>query len=201
DQMWTTVTAMTINANDVSELGAYGVDKVLKVNNSKLDDFNAKTYANIIKQAAEKEGTKVVVVSSSADSKYLAPLLAVGLDAGYASNVVEAPKSVSPFTVKRTAFTNKAFVFSTIDTDVKIVGVSKNSFGIEEHSGSATANSFSPYIPENAVHVGTVEKATIKVTIADTEIVVTGRRCLKGNENRGMIEDLAKVLGAATACS
>src|SRR5690554_2368766 len=86
DQMGATVTAITINADDVSQLGTYGVDKVLKVNDAKLNAFNAKTYANIIKQAALKEGTKVVVVSSSANSKYLAPLLAVGLDAGYASN-------------------------------------------------------------------------------------------------------------------
>ncbi|MCK0122882.1 electron transfer flavoprotein subunit alpha/FixB family protein [Gelidibacter sp. F2691] len=201
DQMGTTVTALTINADDVSELGTYGVDKVLKVNDSKLDMFNAKTYANVIKQAAEKEGTKVVVVSSSADSKYLAPLLAVGLDAGYASNVVEAPTSASTFTVKRTAFTNKAFNFSTIDTDVKIVGVSKNAFGLKENSASATAEDFSPSIPENGVHVESVDKAKNTVTIADAEIVVSGGRGLKGPENWGMVEELAEVLGAATACS
>ncbi|TXE06805.1 electron transfer flavoprotein subunit alpha/FixB family protein [Gelidibacter salicanalis] len=201
DQMGTTVTALTINANDVSELGTYGVDKVLKVNDSKLDMFNAKTYANVIKQAAEKEGTKVVVVSSSADSKYLAPLLAVGLDAGYASNVVEAPTSASPFTVKRTAFTNKAFNFSTIDTDVKIVGVSKNAFGLKENSASAAAEDFAPSIPENGVHVESVDKAKNTVTIADAEIVVSGGRGLKGPENWGMVEELAEVLGAATACS
>lgn len=201
DQMGTTVTALTINADEVSELGTYGVDKVLKVNDSKLDMFNAKTYANVIKQAAEKEGTKVVVVSSSADSKYLAPLLAVGLDAGYASNVVEAPTSASPFTVKRTAFTNKAFNFSTIDTDVKIVGVSKNAFGLKENSASAAVEDFSPSIPENGVHVESVDKATNTVTIADAEIVVSGGRGLKGPENWGMIEELAEVLGAATACS
>ncbi|TDU43849.1 electron transfer flavoprotein alpha subunit apoprotein [Gelidibacter sediminis] len=201
DQMGTTVTALTINADEVSELGTYGVDKVLKVNDSKLDMFNAKTYANVIKQAAEKEGTKVVVVSSSADSKYLAPLLAVGLDAGYASNVVEAPTSASSFTVKRTAFTNKAFNFSTIDTDVKIVGVSKNAFGLKENSASAAVEDFSPSIPENGVHVESVDKATNTVTIADAEIVVSGGRGLKGPENWGMIEELAEVLGAATACS
>src|SRR5690606_13858039 len=139
DQMGTTVTAIAVNADDVSELGTYGVDKVLKVKDSKLDTFNAKTYANVIKQAAEKEGTKIVILSQTADSKYLAPLLAVNLDAGYASNVVEAPTSTSPFTVKRTAFTNKAFNFTSIDTDVKIVGVSNNSFGLKEHSASATA--------------------------------------------------------------
>ncbi len=201
DQMGTTVTAIAVNADDVSELGAYGVDKVLKVNDSKLDMFNAKTYANVIKQAAEKEGTKVVVVSQSADSKYLAPILAVNLDAGYASNVVEAPTSASPFTVKRTAFTNKAFNYTTIDTEVKVVGVSNNSFGLVENSASATSEEYSPNIPENGVHVESVDKASNKVSIADAEIVVSGGRGLKGPENWGMIEDLAEVLGAATACS
>ena len=201
NQMGTTVTAITINANDTSELGKYGVDKVLKVNNPSLDTFNAKTYANVIKQAAEKEGTKVVVVSSSADSKYLAPLLAVDLHAGYASNVVEAPTSASPFTVKRTAFTNKAFNFTTIDTDVKIVGVSNNSFGLVENSGGASAEDFSPSVLDNGVHVESVDKATNTVSIADAEIVVSAGRGLKGPENWGMVEELASVLGAATACS
>ncbi|MCK7590358.1 electron transfer flavoprotein subunit alpha/FixB family protein [Subsaxibacter sp. CAU 1640] len=201
DQMGTTVTAIAVNADDVSELGTYGVDKVLKVNDGKMDAFNAKTYANVIKQAAEKEGTKVVILSQSADSKYLAPILAVNLDAGYASNVVAAPTSASPFTVKRTAFTNKAFNFTTIDTDVKVVGVSNNSFGLVENSGSASAEAFSPNIPDNGVHVDSVDKASNKVSIADAEIVVSGGRGLKGPENWGMIEELANVLGAATACS
>lgn len=201
DQMGTTVTAIAINANDVSELGAYGVDKVLNVKDSKLDTFNAKTYANVIKQAAEKEGTKVVVVSQSSDSKYLAPILAVNLDAGYASNVVAAPTNMSPFTVKRTAFTNKAFNFTAIETDVKVIGLSNNSFGLVEKSASATAEDFSPNVPDNGVHVDSVDKATNKVSIADAEIVVSGGRGLKGPENWGMIEALANVLGAATACS
>lgn len=197
----TTVTAITINAEDTSILGNYGVDKVLKVNDSKLNSFNAKTYAEIIKQAAEKEGTKVVVISSSADSKYLAPFLAVGLNAGYASNVVEAPSSTSPFTVKRTAFSNKSFQMLTINTDVKLVGVSKNTLGLIESKANASTEAFSPSIPENGVHVDSVEKITGKVTIADADIVVSGGRGLKGPENWGMIEELASVLGAATACS
>ncbi len=200
-QLGTTVTAVAVNIEDVAELGTYGVDKVLKVNDGKLNMFNAKTYANIIKQAAEKEGSKVVIVSSSADSKYLAPLLAVGLDAGYASNVVDAPTNTAPFTVKRTAFTNKAFNFTTIDTDVKVVGVSNNSFGLVENSGSATVENFTPNIPENGVHVDSVDKASNQVSIADAEIVVSAGRGLKGPENWGIIEELAKVLGAATACS
>jgi electron transfer flavoprotein alpha subunit len=201
EQLGTTVTAIAINANDVSALGSYGVDKVLNVSSEDLKPFNAKSYASAIKQAAEKEASKVVVLSQTADSKYLAPILAVNLDAGYASNVVEVPSSTAPFTVKRTAFTNKAFNNTEISTDVKIVGLSNNSFGLKETSASATAEDFSPSIPNNGVTVESVDKATDKVSIADAEIVVSAGRGLKGPENWGMIEELADVLGAATACS
>ena len=201
NQLGTTVTAVAINTADTSALGNYGVDKVLNISNSQLDNFNADAYASAIKQAAEKEGAKVVIVSSTADSKYLAPLLAVGLEAGYASNVVEAPSSASPFTVKRTAFTNKAFETTQINTDVKIVGVSNNSFGLIENSGSASAEEFSPSIADFGVTVESVDKASDKVTIADAETVISAGRGLKGPENWGMIEELADVLGAATACS
>lgn len=201
NQLGTTVTAVTINATDTSVLANYGVDKILNVTNTALNAFNAKAYASVIKEATQKEGAKVVIVSQSADSKYLAPILAVGLEAGYASNVVTAPSNVAPFTVKRTAFTNKAFNITTIDTDVKIVGVSSNSFGLVETSGSASSENFSPSIPESGVTVQSVDKATDKVTIADAEIVVSAGRGMKGPEHWGMIEELADVLGAATACS
>ena len=201
NQMGTTVTAVTINANDASELGNYGVDKVLSISSDDLSSFNANAYASSIEQAAKQENASVVIVSSSADSKYLAPILAIGLNAGLASNVVEAPSSTSPFTVKRTAFTNKAFNLTTIDTPVKVVGVSKNAFGLVESTGSATTENFSPSIPALGVKVESVDRATDKVTIADAEIVVSAGRGMKGPENWGMIEELADVLGAATACS
>ncbi|WP_299226907.1 electron transfer flavoprotein subunit alpha/FixB family protein [uncultured Psychroserpens sp.] len=201
NQMGTSVTAVAINAENTSELGNYGVDKVLSITNDDLNTFNANAYASAIAQAAKQENASVVVVSSSADSKYLAPMLAIQLEAGYASNVVEAPSSTTPFTVKRTAFTNKAFNITTIDTETKIVGVSKNAFGLVESTGSATSEEFSPSIPSSGVTVQSVDKATDKVTIADAEIVVSAGRGLKGPENWGMVEELADVLGAATACS
>ncbi|WP_400074863.1 electron transfer flavoprotein subunit alpha/FixB family protein [Winogradskyella sp. R77965] len=201
DQMGTTVTAVAINADNTESLGNYGASKVLSIKDDTLSTFSAKKYAVAIESAAKSEDAKVVVVSSSADSKYLAPLLAVGLDAGYVSNVVEAPSSVSPFTVKRTAFTNKAFANTEITTDVKVVGLSNNSFGLVESGGSASVEDFSPSLPGSGVNVESVDRATDKVSIADAETVVSGGRGLKGPENWGMIEELADVLGAATACS
>lgn len=199
----TTVTAVTFNAEDVSELGTYGVDKVLKINNDKLKDFNAEAYADALKQAAEKEQAKVIVLNQTADSKYLAPLLAVQLDAGYVPNIVALPESTEPFTVKRTAFTNKAFSFTKLNTDVKVLGLSKNSFGLRENQADATAEDFSPTLSDEdfTVKSTNVDKAKNKVTIADAEIVVSGGRGLKGPENWEMLEELADTLGAATACS
>jgi electron transfer flavoprotein alpha subunit len=201
DQMGTSVTAVTVNADNAEELGKYGASKVLSIKDDGLNTFNAKKYAAAVEGAAKNEDAKVIVVSSSADSKYLAPILAVGLAAGYVSNVVEAPSSVAPFTVKRTAFTNKAFANTEITTDVKVVGLSNNSYGVVESGGSANVEDFSPSLPESGVSVESVDKATDKVSIADAEVVVSGGRGLKGPENWGMIEELADVLGAATACS
>lgn len=203
ETLGTTVTALTVNTADVSELAKYGVDKVLKVSNDKLNSFTAKAYADVIKQAAEKEGTKVVLLSSTTDSIYLSSLVAVALNAGYASNVVGLPVSTTPFQVKRNAFSNKAFNITEITTDVKILGLAKNSYGIFENASTPTEEEFNPTIGENdfGVKVASVEKVTGKVSIADADIVVSAGRGLKGRENWGMVEELASVLGAATACS
>jgi electron transfer flavoprotein alpha subunit len=201
--MGTSVTAVAINTEDASALAGYGVDKTLMVASDKLENFNARAFADVIAQAAKKEDSKVVVVSSSANAKYLAPILAVKLEAGYAPNVVALPESTSPFKVKRTAFTNKAFNHTEITTEVKLIGLSKNSFGIKEAAGAGATEDFTPQLSADdfGAEVTAVDKVAGKVTIADAEVVVSAGRGLKGPENWGMVEELAEVLGAATACS
>ena len=201
DALGTTVTAVTINSSNASELGAYGVSKVLEVSNDSLGKFTAKAYASVITEAFKAEAAQVVVLSSSADSKYLAPLVGVGLSAAVASNVIKLPKSTSPFIVERTAFTNKAFQETQMNTDNKVICVSSNSFGINEASTNCDVTSFTPSIASDGIQVDSIDKATDKVSIADAEVVVSGGRGLKGPENWNLIEDLANVLGAATACS
>ena len=203
ETLGTTVTAVTVNAGNVSDLSKYGVDKVLKVSNDKLNNFNAKAFADVIKQAAQKESAKVILLSSTTDSLYMAPIVAIGLDAGFASNVVGLPLSTSPFQVKRTAFSNKAFNITQINTDVKLLSLAKNSYGVFENASAAIEEDFVPSLNDADlnVKVESVEKSTGKVTIADADVVVSGGRGLKGPENWGILEDLAGVLGAATACS
>jgi electron transfer flavoprotein alpha subunit len=203
EQLGSNIVAVTINVADASELYTYGAEKVISVTNDSLSNFNAKAYAAVLSQIAKQENATVVVVDSSVDGLYLAPLLSVNLDAGYASNVVALPSSTSPFTVKRKAFSNKAFNNTEINTATKIIGLAKNSYGVHENAVSGNTESFDAQVSASDLGVKSVsiEKASGTITIADADIVVSAGRGLKGPENWGMIEELADVLGAATACS
>ncbi len=202
-EMGTTVTAISVNGGDALELATYGADKVLQVTNDKLTNFNAEAYADVLTQAAKLVDAKLVVLTSSADAKFMAPLVAVNLEAGFVPNVVAAPESTSPFKVKHSVFTNKAFSVTEITTDVKVLALGKNAFGLKENNGAASAETFSPSLSDDDFKskVVSVDKATDKVTIADAEVVVSAGRGMKGPENWGMIEEMADILGAATACS
>ena len=201
EKLGTNVVALTINATDSSELYTYGAEKVVSVSNDFLQTFNAKQYAAVVTEVAKAASATVVVIDSSIDSLYVAPIVAINLEAGYASNVVDAPSSISPFTVKRKAFSNKAFSNTIITTETKVIGLAKNSYGIHENPVSGTTENFDATLVEARVSSEKVERVTGKVTIADADIVVSAGRGLKGPENWGMVEELATILGAATACS
>ncbi|CAL2059498.1 electron transfer flavoprotein subunit alpha/FixB family protein [Tenacibaculum sp. 190524A05c] len=200
EQLGTNVVALTINGGDASELYTYGAEKVVEVKND-LSSFNAKAYAAIIKQASETQGADTVIIDSSVDGLTVAPLVAVGLEAGYASNVVDLPSSTAPFVVKRKAFSNKGFNNTEISTEKRVIGVAKNSYGAHENAVSGSAEGLDASLPELGVSSVSIDKATGTVTIADADVVVSAGRGLKGPENWGMVEELADVLGAATACS
>lgn len=202
-QAETSLVVLTINAESTSVLSDFGADKILRVQDDRLKTFNAKAYADCIQQAVLKENANIIVVDSTNNGLYLAPILAVKLEAGYASNVVDFPASVAPFTVKRKVFSSKGFGLTEIATEHKLIGLAKNSVGIIEHKVSSVEEAFSPSLNDEDFQITSVsiDKTTGKVTIADADVVVSGGRGLKGPENWGMIEELADVLGAATACS
>ena len=201
DKLNTSVTAISINADNPNELGDYGVSKVLNISSDNLKDFNAFLYADVIKQAFEKEDSSIVIISSSSNTKYLGSILSVKINAGYITNVVDVPKEFNPITVKRNSFTNKAFEYAKVNSKNSLLAISKNSHGIIENKTTAQVENFEVSIESSDTSVKSTEKATNKVTIADAEIVISGGRGLKGPENWGMIEELADILGAATACS
>jgi len=201
DQLGVELIAASFNHNDFKTLGTYGVERVIQISDPKLEKFTAERYAANLASVVEENGVKLVLLSSSANAKYLAPLLAVSISAGYASNVVGLPESMDPLSVKRSCFTNKAFNTCVLDNELNIISLSNNSFGIKEDPKEIISEMKSDVSSETNFVLEKVEKASGQVTIADAEIVVSGGRGLKGPENWHLIEDLASTLEAATACS
>ena len=197
----TSVVALTVNTDDVNELSNYGITKIIKVNNESLNKFNASTFADVISKARNHSNSNHIVLSSSLDSKYLAPLLAANINATYVNNVIGLPSNLAPFTIKRTAFTNKAFSDSSINSEKIVIGLSNNSFGLIENSVETEIEDLKIEIQVSGLTVNSSEKVSGQISIADADIVVSAGRGMKGPENWNLIEDLAGTLGAATACS
>ena len=201
DELGIELVAVSFNHKDPQSLAKYGVDRVIQISDPSLDNFTAQHYAANLTTVAKENDAKLLVLSSSSNAKYLAPLLAVSLSAGYASNVVELPESLEPLTVKRSCYTNKAFNTCVLENAVNIIGLSNNSYGLRENLKEIISEDKSATPVETNLAVENIEKSSGEVSIADADIVVSGGRGLKGPENWHLIEGLASTLGAATACS
>ncbi len=201
DQLATELIVLSFNIDDTTQLSNYGPDKILNINDNKLSDFNIQKYADIIAQACKSLSIDTIIIGGSADSKYLAPSLSVKTNSSYVSNVVELPSSLDPFTLKRSTYSNKAFSDTTVKNEKKLIGIYNNSFGIVEKKSDPESISIDFTIPDSTLTTESVEHGLGDISIADADIVVSAGRGLKGPENWNIIEDLAKTLGAATACS
>lgn len=186
---------------DLSGLGKYGVSKIHQVKNDALKHFDAQVYTKIIAQAVEQSGATVVVFSNNTDGKAVAPRLSARLKAGLVAGAVALPDTSNGFTVKKTVFSGKAFANVNINTAVKIISLNPNAFKIEEGQGTAEVVELNATVDTPKVTVTSVKKQSGEVPLAEAEIVVSGGRGLKGPENWGILEDLAKELHAALACS
>jgi len=205
-KMGTTVTAVALgNVNDAAmqELGQYGASKVLHVADARLDNLNARAYTKALTTAAEKEGAKVIVCLHDVTGKAVAPRLSARLKAGMVAGAVSQPDTSNGFIVKKTVFSGKAFAFVNITTDVKIINLMPNTFAVKKGEGSTAVEKLDVAFDDKdfGITVKEVSKVTGAVPLSEAELVVSGGRGMKGPENWHILEDLAKELGAATACS
>ncbi|PST82936.1 electron transfer flavoprotein subunit alpha [Pedobacter yulinensis] len=206
DQLGTSLAAISIGNVTEEELGSlsrYGASRILNVGSEQLKTFVNQAYASVIAAAAAKEGADVVVLSNSFSGKGLAPRIAVKLQAGLVDGAVELPDTSGSFRVKKTAFSGKAFAVTEITAAKKVIALNPNAFGVKEQPVDVQVEAFQPEIRGNDLKtvIKDIVRATDKISLPDAERVVSGGRGLKGPENWGMIEELAGLLGAATACS
>jgi electron transfer flavoprotein alpha subunit len=209
-QLGTTATAIAVGeATDanLAKLGEQGITKVLYDKEPRLKDFVNNAYTKLIATAAQQEDAKVIVLANSNIGAAVGSRLAVRLGASLATNVVELPRTDGgQFVVKRGAFSGKAFADVVLSTDRKIVAVKKNSIEAQ-HNGGTTAEvtAFSAQLGDadfaDAPKQVVMQDQAGGVLLPEAERVVSGGRGMKGPENWHLIEDLAKALGAATACS
>ena len=193
-----------ISTDELSKLGAYGISKVYHVTNDDLKTFVNQAYASIVAAAAKHENASVVVLSNTFSGKGLAPRLATKLEAGIVSGAISLPTiNGNTFEVQKTAFSNKAIANVVIDSAIKVITINPNSYTVKEVGGSAAVENFSAPVQSSdfSTVVKDIVRATDKISLPEAEIVVSAGRGMKGPENWAMIEELAEVLGAATACS
>ena len=188
-------------ADDLTTLGNYGIKKVHTVKDDTLDHVDAQVFTKIIADAAKAIDARVIIFSNNFNGKAIAPRLSVRLKAGLVSGAVALPDISNSFTVKKNVFSGKAFAHVSISTDIKIISLNPNSYSITTTGDVAEIVAFGATIDTAKVQVTSTDKVVGEIPLSEAEIVVSGGRGLKGPENWAMVTDLAKLLGAATACS
>lgn len=187
--------------DDLSALGKYGIKKIHHVSDASLDHMDAQQYAAVIADAVKELQATVVVFSNNLSGKAVAARLSARLKAGLVSGAVALPDLNNGFVVKKNVFSGKAFAHIAVKTDIKIVALNPNSYTITLVDGIAEINNLSIAAGTPHVKVTATNKVSGTVPLGEAELVVSGGRGLKGPENWGLVEDLANLIGAATACS
>lgn len=188
-------------SEDLAALGKYGVQKIHHAADATLDHLDAQQYTAAIAQLVQNINADIVIFSNNTTGKAIAPRLSAKLKAGLVPGAVALPDTANGFTVKKNVFSGKAYANISITTPVKIIALSPNAYKIEETGGTAEVVAFTPTLTASKVKLVSSTKASGEIPLAEAEIVVSGGRGLKGPENWGIVEDLAKVLHAGLACS
>jgi electron transfer flavoprotein alpha subunit len=195
----TVVTYGNAGADVLAELGQYGATKVMVARN--INAFDPQQLTRAISDAAGQTEASVFVFSHDPSGKSLAPRVAARMEAGLVSGAIELPSTDGGFAVKKNVFSGKAFANVKINSDKKVISLLPNSLKPETSGASAEVVEFNPEVGIAGVSVKEVKKSAGELPLPEAELVVSAGRGLKGPENWGMIEELAKELGAATACS
>lgn len=187
--------------DDLSSLGKYGASKVHQVANDGLNHFDARVNSIVAAEAIKTIGADVVVFAHNTNGKAVAPAVSVKLNAGIVTGASALPKTDNGFVVTKTVFSGKAFASLKIETAIKVITINQNSFGVQLTEGTASVESLAISVPASTIKITAVNKVEGEIPLTEASLVVSGGRGLKGPENWGILLDLAKSLGASTACS
>lgn len=199
----TAVVLGTIANAELETLGQYGAQKVLHVADARLDELHARAYTSALLTAVQKEDAKIIIALHDINGRAVAPRLSAKLKAGLVAGALSYPDLDKGFVIKKAVFSGKAFAHVNITSDIKVITLIPNTFQLNKVDGKATIEKLDVSFGDKdfGIKVKEVNKIKGEIPLADAQLVVSGGRGMKGPENWGLIEDLAKELGAATACS
>ena len=187
-------------AENAADLGNYGASKIIHVPGDQ--DFDSGVYSSIIAKAAEDVGANTIILNHSSSGKALAGRLAVKMNAGLVSGVNSVPVAEgSGIKVKKPVFSGKAIAECAITSENRVLTLMGNAFPPVEVGGSAEILEKNIDCGSSTYKVIETKTAEGTVPLPEAELVVSAGRGMKGPENWGIIEELADVLGATTACS
>ena len=186
----------SIDEDELKKLGHYGSSSVdVYPNISKSD---CKSVAEVINEHSQE--ANFIIFSNTFNAKSIAPRVSAKLSAGLVSNVISNLEDVNNPTFKRQSFSSKAIETVKLNTKQAVISIAPNSFELVQMNTDCTINiNQKKFDSDLTVISKDVNKG--KISLSEAEIVVSAGRGLKGPENWEMIESLADVLGAATACS
>lgn len=183
-------------SDELAQLGNYGASKVLA--DRSVSTFDSSQITKIVCSAAEANNADTILFSHDLVAKSVAPRVSMRLNAGLVSGAIALPEGDK---IKVNVFSGKAFGYVKVNSAKKIISLLPNSIQPETTGSACAVEDFNGNAGDATIKVIDTKIPEGDIPLPEAELVVSGGRGLKGPENWGMIEDLAKTLGAATACS
>lgn len=194
--------ALTIgNTEGAGQLGKYGASKVYQVTGDSLNSFDSQSFTSIISEVAQKLAAQVLIINHTSTGRSLLGRLAVRLEAGSVAGVNAVPTNNGSFKVSKAVFSGKAIATYEVSSPIKVLSVMGNAIQPEEIGGEVSPENIEVNIPNSKIRIKELKTEEGIVPLPEAELVVSAGRGMKGPENWGIIEELADVLGATTACS
>lgn len=208
----TEVTAVLMGSNVeglVDELGAYGADKVILVDDPCLKEYTTEPYAHTMDRVIAEFKPAVVLYGATAIGRDVAPRISARVHTGLTADCTKL--EVDPET-KNLRMTRPAFggnLMATIISPNHRPQMATVRPGVmqklaKDTSKKAEVIRFNPGFEKNAKYVEVVEVVKAlsdKVDIMDAKILVSGGRGVGSKENFKLLEDLAAAMGGTVSCS
>jgi electron transfer flavoprotein alpha subunit len=189
----------------VSAIDKSGVSAIITVSDAALENYSATRYRTALGAVIAKVQPRVLLLPATFMGRDLAPRVAARLGAALATDVIELKIDGGALNVRRPVYNGKAFARVAFPADrLAIASVRPNVYPVSADGGGAARESiaFAAAPGDDRMTIKEVARTGGEVKdVTEADIVVSGGRSLKSEENFKMLYDLAKVLDAAVGAS